>query len=104
MVAQVFASNTQLIACWRENRNKLRGNEKATGAWIWSTNKPKKFLHKNTCDNFIIGCCHGDTKKERGTTLGVKKDESSICDCHSVVIIFVAESQVYNNNNMPECF
>lgn len=102
MVAYAFASSTQLIACWRENRNKLSANEKATGAWMWSTNQSRKFWHKNTCGNFINGCCHGDTQKKKGKKFGVLKKMKA--DCHSVVIILVVESKVYNNNNMPECF
>lgn len=109
MPAHVFASDIKSIACCfsnrLENRNNLSVNEKATGAWIWSTNRPKKFWHRNTCGSFINGCCHGNTKKKkREKNWGIKKDESSLCERHSVVIILVVYSQFYNNNNLPEYF
>lgn len=69
MAAHVLVSNIKSIACCfpsrLENRNNLSVNEKPTGAWIWSTNRSKKFWHKNTCCSIINGCCHGDLEKRK---------------------------------------
>lgn len=43
-----------------------------------------------------------ETQKKKGKKFGVLKKMKA--DCHSVVIILVVESKVYNNSNMPECF